>query len=168
MEKFIGDAVMAVFGAPIAHGDDPERAVRAALAIRDAIGELNDATPGLELKLRIAVNTGEVLVRSGAERGEGWSPATSSTPRLVCRRRRRERHPRRRGDLPGDALRRSGSRRPKPVVAKGKAVPFGYGARSWPRRAGGADEGADGRPLARARRAPSIWQRVVPNGVRIS
>src|SRR5438309_12010447 len=39
VEKFIGDAVMAVFGAPTAHEDDPERAVRAALAIRDAILE---------------------------------------------------------------------------------------------------------------------------------
>src|SRR5438046_3578280 len=39
VEKFIGDAVMALFGAPVAHEDDPERAVRAALAIRDAIGE---------------------------------------------------------------------------------------------------------------------------------
>ena len=37
VEKFIGDAVMAVFGAPVAYGDDPERAVRAALAVRDAI-----------------------------------------------------------------------------------------------------------------------------------
>src|SRR6266540_5871952 len=41
VEKFIGDAVMALFGAPTAHEDDPERAVRAALAIREAIGELN-------------------------------------------------------------------------------------------------------------------------------
>ena len=45
VEKFIGDAVVAVFGAPVAHEDDPERAVRAALAIQDAIAELNEAQP---------------------------------------------------------------------------------------------------------------------------
>jgi class 3 adenylate cyclase len=45
VEKFIGDAVVALFGAPVAHEDDPERAVRAALAIRDAIGELNESDP---------------------------------------------------------------------------------------------------------------------------
>src|SRR5215208_5501153 len=56
VEKFIGDAVMAVFGAPVAHEDDPERAVRAALAIRDGI--LEDE----QLEVRIAVNTGEALV----------------------------------------------------------------------------------------------------------
>src|SRR5215217_3685363 len=43
VEKFIGDAVMALFGAPVAHEDDPERAVRAALAIREAIAEQNQA-----------------------------------------------------------------------------------------------------------------------------
>ena len=47
VEKFIGDAVMAVFGAPVAYGDDPERAVRAALAVRDAIQELDAADPML-------------------------------------------------------------------------------------------------------------------------
>src|ERR671913_1641531 len=56
VEKFIGDAVMAVFGAPIPHEDDPERAVRAALAIRDWVREES------ELEVRVAVNTGEVLV----------------------------------------------------------------------------------------------------------
>ncbi len=53
VEKFIGDAVMAVFGAPLAHEDDPERAVRAALAIRDAIAEMNAADSKLDLNLRI-------------------------------------------------------------------------------------------------------------------
>ncbi|MFL5967668.1 MAG: AAA family ATPase [Gaiellaceae bacterium] len=73
VEKFIGDAVMAVFGAPIAHGDDPERAVRAALAVRSAVEELNTREPELELQIRIAVNTGEAIVAVGAsaDRGEG-------------------------------------------------------------------------------------------------
>src|ERR1700736_4093532 len=66
VEKFIGDAVMAVFGAPVAHEDDPERAVRAALAIRDWVND-QDA----ELQLRIAVNTGEALVYLGARTSEG-------------------------------------------------------------------------------------------------
>ena len=71
VEKFIGDAVMAVFGAPVAYGDDPERAVRAALAIRDAVEELNEADPDLDLQMRIAVNTGEALVSLSAAHGEG-------------------------------------------------------------------------------------------------
>ena len=45
VEKFVGDAVMAVFGAPTSHGDDPERAVRAALAVRDAVTTLNAERP---------------------------------------------------------------------------------------------------------------------------
>jgi class 3 adenylate cyclase len=55
VEKFIGDAVMGVFGAPTAFGDDHERAVRAALAVRDWAGEDG-------LQIRIAVNTGEAIV----------------------------------------------------------------------------------------------------------
>jgi class 3 adenylate cyclase len=63
VEKFIGDAVMGVFGAPKAFGDDAERAVRAALAVRDHVaGETG--RPALEL--RIAVNTGEALVALNA------------------------------------------------------------------------------------------------------
>src|SRR5256714_8494157 len=56
VEKFIGDAVMALFGAPVAHEDDPERAVRAALAIRDWAREQEN------IQVRIAVNTGEALI----------------------------------------------------------------------------------------------------------
>lgn len=64
VEKFIGDAVMAVFGAPVAHEDDPERAVRSAFAIRDAIAEG-------PLQVRIAVTTGEALVSLDARSNEG-------------------------------------------------------------------------------------------------
>jgi class 3 adenylate cyclase len=72
VEKFIGDAVMAVFGAPTAFGDDAERAMRAALAVRDSISEMNERDEDLDLQLRIAVNTGEALVSLNAhpERGE--------------------------------------------------------------------------------------------------
>jgi class 3 adenylate cyclase len=80
VEKFIGDAVMAVFGAPVAHEDDPERAVRAALAIRDWIREEE------ELEVRIAVNTGEALVsyepRPGAERGLVAGDVVNTASRL--------------------------------------------------------------------------------------
>jgi class 3 adenylate cyclase/tetratricopeptide (TPR) repeat protein len=62
IEKYIGDAVVAVFGAPVTREDDPERGVRAALAIRDALGDA----------ARVAVNTGEAVVSLGAraDRGE--------------------------------------------------------------------------------------------------
>ena len=68
VEKFIGDAVMALFGAPTAHEDDPERAVRAALAIRDFALE-----EGLEL--RVGITTGEALVSLDArpDAGEGMA-----------------------------------------------------------------------------------------------
>jgi class 3 adenylate cyclase/tetratricopeptide (TPR) repeat protein len=74
VEKFIGDAVMALFGAPVAHGDDPTRSVLAALAIRDAVAELNE-TRGFDLHVRIGVATGEAIVDLGArpEEGEGMA-----------------------------------------------------------------------------------------------
>lgn len=61
VEKFIGDAVVAVWGAPMAHEDDAERAVRAALAILDVV----------DVEIRVAVNTGKVLVsvKEDADRG---------------------------------------------------------------------------------------------------
>jgi class 3 adenylate cyclase/tetratricopeptide (TPR) repeat protein len=73
VEKFIGDAVMAVFGAPIAHEDDPERAVRAGLGILQAIQNLNAAHAALELAVRVGICTGEAVVALGArpQAGEG-------------------------------------------------------------------------------------------------
>ena len=73
-EKFVGDAILAVFGIPQAHEDDAERAVRAAIAIRDSFGgfaERVGAQHGGEVGLRIGVNTGEVIAgREAAARGE--------------------------------------------------------------------------------------------------
>jgi class 3 adenylate cyclase/tetratricopeptide (TPR) repeat protein len=73
VEKFVGDAVMAVFGAPVAHEDDAERAVRTGLTILGAISDLNEADRDLGLHVRVGVNTGEAVVAVGAraEQGEG-------------------------------------------------------------------------------------------------
>jgi class 3 adenylate cyclase/tetratricopeptide (TPR) repeat protein len=69
VEKFIGDAVMAVFGAEVSHGDDAERAVRAGLAVLAGIDGLN-AAHGLDLAARAAVNTGEAMVALGGGAGD--------------------------------------------------------------------------------------------------
>ncbi len=73
-EKFAGDAVLAVFGIPQAHEDDPERAVRAALAVRESFVSFTDRVQGrhgADVGLRIGVNTGEVVAgREAAARGE--------------------------------------------------------------------------------------------------
>ena len=74
IEKFIGDAVMAIFGMPIAHEDDPERAVRAGLAMLDALQRFNeqrlaDDPQAASVQIRIGINTGEVVAASGA--GDG-------------------------------------------------------------------------------------------------
>jgi len=75
-EKFSGDAVLALFGSPKAHEDDPERAVRAALAVQAAMAELNAEDEWLDLQIRIGIHTGEALVMLGARPSEGeWSAA---------------------------------------------------------------------------------------------
>jgi len=65
----LGDAVLVVFGFPTSHEDDPERAVRAGLAMRDAMPGLNDrleARFGVRLSVRVGVNTGEAVATSGS------------------------------------------------------------------------------------------------------
>jgi class 3 adenylate cyclase len=79
VEKFIGDAVMALFGAPVAREDDPERAVRAALAIRDWAREAAD------LQVRIAVTTGEALVLLDARPSEGEGMASGDVVNTAAR-----------------------------------------------------------------------------------
>ncbi len=70
IEKFIGDAVMAVWGVPVAHEDDAERAVRAALDLVSAVAGITDASSGKPLQLRSAVMTGEAAATIGAQ-GQG-------------------------------------------------------------------------------------------------
>src|SRR5207302_7240776 len=82
VEKFIGDAVMALFGAPIAHEDDSERAVRAALAIRDWARE----TEGLEV--RVGVTTGEALVNVAARPDLGEEMAAGDVVNTAARLQR--------------------------------------------------------------------------------
>src|SRR5215216_3430625 len=73
-EKFSGDAVLALFGSPKAHEDDPERAIRAGLAVRNGIAELNAEDEWLDL--HVGIHTGEALVMLGARPSEGeWSAA---------------------------------------------------------------------------------------------
>ena len=71
IEKFVGDAVLGIFGAPVAHGDDAERAVRTALAIRDELQLMNHADQELDLQARLAVNTGEAIVDLDARPEQG-------------------------------------------------------------------------------------------------
>ena len=69
VEKFIGDAVMAVFGIPVMHEDDALRAVRAAAEMRDALRPLNDELErerGVRIQVRVGVNTGEVVAGDGS------------------------------------------------------------------------------------------------------
>jgi class 3 adenylate cyclase/tetratricopeptide (TPR) repeat protein len=125
LEKFIGDAVMAVFGAPVAHGDDAERAVRAGLRVLEGIGRLN-AEHDLDLAARAAVNTGEALVsvehaRTGGALATGDVVNTASRLQNVAPSGRlivgEETYRATRNAIRYDEL--------EPVAAKGKADPIG-------------------------------------------
>ena len=69
VDKYIGDNVMALFGAPVAHEDDAERAVRAALGMQEAMDEINEWLPAdTTFALRVGVNTGDVMAGAVGDR----------------------------------------------------------------------------------------------------
>ena len=149
VEKFIGDAVMAVFGAPVAHEDDPERAVRAALAIRDWI-----ADEGAELQVRMAVNTGVALVSVDSRPQEGEAIATGD---VVNTAQRLEAAAPVNGILVSEQTYRATRdaidyRLAPPVEAKGKAQPIPV----WEVVGGRARSGVD---LLREPRTPLVGRK---------
>jgi class 3 adenylate cyclase len=120
VEKFIGDAVMALFGAPLSREDDPERAVRAALAIRDWAREEDG------LQVRIAVTTGEALVLLDARPGEGEGMAAGDVVNTAARLQAAAPV---NGIIVGESTYRATRDvidyvEAQPVVAKGKADPL--------------------------------------------
>jgi class 3 adenylate cyclase/DNA-binding SARP family transcriptional activator len=122
VEKFIGDAVMAVFGAPVAHGDDAERAVRAGLRVLEGVAELR--SQGLALHARAAVNTGEAIVNV-ARRDAGEAIAIGD---VVNTASRLQAAAPRGGLVVGRDTRRAtrhaiGYEELPPLTAKGKAEP---------------------------------------------
>jgi class 3 adenylate cyclase len=123
VEKFIGDAVMAVFGVPVVHEDDALRAVRAAADMRQALAGLNDELErdrGVRIESRIGVNTGEVVA------GQGNSIATGDAVNVAARLEQ--------GAEPGATLLGESTYRlvrdavvaepVEPLAAKGKAEPL--------------------------------------------
>jgi class 3 adenylate cyclase/tetratricopeptide (TPR) repeat protein len=142
VEKFIGDAVMALFGAPIAHEDDPERAVRAAFAVRgEAVAEQNRRDPALDLHVRIGVTTGEALVALDARPAEGEGMAAGDVVNTAARLQ---------AAAPTDGIlvdettwrateRQIAYRPAEPVQAKGKADPVPVWQALGPRASLGVD-----------------------------
>ena len=129
VEKFIGDAVMALFGAPAVHEDDAERALRAAFAIRQAIDSMNAADPELDLQVRIGVMSGVALVDLDADATRGETLATGDVVNTAARLQ--ENAPTA-GIVVGEPTRRLTAdvveyRELEPITAKGKHTPL----RAW-------------------------------------
>jgi class 3 adenylate cyclase/tetratricopeptide (TPR) repeat protein len=125
VEKFIGDALMAVFGIPHVHEDDALRAVRAAVEMRAALERLNDnlaAQSRGQLQIRIGINTGEVVT------GDGSTTLVTGDAVNTAKRLEEAAHPNE--ILVGEATRRLVSNATEveavpAVQAKGKSAPVG-------------------------------------------
>ena len=121
VEKFIGDAVMVVFGVPKVHDDDAERAVRAGLAMRDELGTLNREL-AVELAARVGINSGEAVADPGAT---GQFLVTGDVVNMAARLQQGAEV----GEVNVGALTEQLTRvaieytAHEPIVAKGKAIP---------------------------------------------
>ncbi|MGH3132594.1 MAG: ATP-binding protein, partial [Gaiellaceae bacterium] len=147
VEKFIGDAVVGVFGAPVSHEDDPERAVRSALAIQEAIAELNEADARLELEVRVGVHTGEALVTVGARPELGEAMVAGDVMNTAARLQSAAPAGR---ILVGESTYRVTGRaieyvEAEPVAAKGKSEPLTAWVAARRRSGLGVDVGGAGR-----------------------
>jgi class 3 adenylate cyclase len=164
VEKFIGDAVVGVFGAPTAFGDDAERAVRSAITVRDTLARMDEEDPRLDLKVRIAVNTGEALVTLNPRAALGESMVVGDVVNTASRLQTAAPVG---GVLVGDdtyqATRDSIVYSPvEAVKAKGKEQPVAAWLALRPKRPPG-ERAIDGRLVGRAHELEmlrGIWERV--------
>lgn len=84
IDKHIGDSVMALFGAPVAHGNDPERAIRAAVAIQDAMPPLSSEFVQ-DLKVHIGLALGEVVASGLGSAAHSTYTVTGDAPNIAAR-----------------------------------------------------------------------------------
>ena len=169
VEKYIGDAIVTHFGVPVAHEDDPERAVRAALAILETVVALNAEDRIREIQVRIGIATGEVIVTHGqrAEEGKGiaWGDVLNTAARIESAAPVG-------GILVGEETYRATAHvieysEHEPIEAKGKAEPVrvwqALGLREAPARGRGRDAPLVGRG-AEVDRLLALWESVRANG----
>ena len=148
VEKFIGDAVVGVFGIPLAHEDDAERAVRAALRLVRATAETL-APDGSSLRARAGVNTGDVLVRGAVSGRPAEQGLVTGDPVNVAARLQAAAPPGGVvvGGITHDLTRRVVRYEPlAPVIAKGKAEPVEAWLAVAPVARTGAGDDGHGRP----------------------
>ncbi|MGH2935090.1 MAG: AAA family ATPase [Gaiellaceae bacterium] len=169
VEKYIGDAIVTHFGVPVAHEDDPERAVRAALAILDTVKELNAEDPIRQIEVRIGVATGEVIVVHGqkAEEGKGiaWGDILNTAARIESAAPVM-------GVLVGEETYRASAHaieyaEHEPITAKGKAEPVpvwqAIGIRDGVGRGRAREAPLVGRSVE-LERLLALWERVETEG----
>src|SRR3954470_24914872 len=169
VEKYIGDAIVTHFGVPVAHEDDPERAVRAALLILDTVAALNSEDPIRQIQVRIGIATGEVIVTHGnrAEEGKGiaWGDVLNTAARIESAAPVD-------GILVGEVTYRASMHaieyaEHEPIAAKGKAEPVrvwqALGLREETARGRGHDAPLVGRTVE-IERLMALWESVQNEG----